>query len=350
VKIVTELDLQLWKTFVAENHQANVFHTPEMYEVFSRARGYRPTLWATLQDNGQVLALLLPVQVAIIGGPLRFFTTRAVSYGSVLATEDRVGREALDLLLRTYNQHVPIWPTFTELRNLSEISGMQGVLQQNGYVYEEHLNYLIDLQRDPDVILRSFKNSAYRRIRRNLKRDVITIKDITDRSQLPTFYSLLQKTYRYARVPLADISLFEAAFDILLPKKMVRFILAYIEGMPVTASVSLLYRDVIFGWYNGTDRAYRAFGPNEFEVWELINWGIEHGYRVLDFGGAGKPNEEYGVRDFKAKFNGQLVNFGRNTRVHAPLRLKFSETSYELAREAWQVWRSALTKSIPEQK
>jgi len=29
--------------------------------------------------------------------------------------------------------------------------------------------------------------------------------------------------------------------------------------------------------------------------------------------GAGKPSEKYGVRDFKAKFGGNLVNFGRNT-------------------------------------
>ena len=27
--------------------------------------------------------------------------------------------------------------------------------------------------------------------------------------------------------------------------------------------------------------------------------------------GAGKPNESYGVRDFKAKFGGQLVEHGR---------------------------------------
>ena len=28
--------------------------------------------------------------------------------------------------------------------------------------------------------------------------------------------------------------------------------------------------------------------------------------------GAGKPNEKYGVRDFKAEFGGELVEYGRN--------------------------------------
>ena len=67
-------------------------------------------------------------------------------------------------------------------------------------------------------------------------------------------------------------------------------------------------------------------------MWDIIRWGAKNGYGVLDFGGAGKPGEEYGVRDFKSKFNGKLVNFGRNTRVHAHLRMKISETAYQAAR------------------
>ncbi|MDH4208252.1 MAG: hypothetical protein OEV76_05210, partial [Anaerolineae bacterium] len=51
--------------------------------------------------------------------------------------------------------------------------------------------------------------------------------------------------------------------------------------------------------------------------------------RVYDFGGAGKADEEYGVRDFKAKFGGDLVCYGRNTCVHAPFRLAMSKLGYE---------------------
>jgi serine/alanine adding enzyme len=69
-------------------------------------------------------------------------------------------------------------------------------------------------------------------------------------------------------------------------------------------------------------------------MWDVIKWGAGNGYGVLDFGGAGKPGEIYGVRDFKAKFNGRRVNYGRNTHVHAPLRMKVSETAYQVARSS----------------
>ncbi|RLI52815.1 MAG: GNAT family N-acetyltransferase, partial [Candidatus Thorarchaeota archaeon] len=72
--------------------------------------------------------------------------------------------------------------------------------------------------------------------------------------------------------------------------------------------------------------------PNELLMWHILRWGVENGYRVYDFGGAGKPDEEYGVRDFKAKFGGKLVCYGRNTCEHAPFLLKISQIGYQLVR------------------
>lgn len=67
-------------------------------------------------------------------------------------------------------------------------------------------------------------------------------------------------------------------------------------------------------------------------VWQVLEWGATKGYRTFDFGGAGKPGEDYGPRRFKAKFGGTLVNYGRNVCVHAPMRLKLSEKVYNIAR------------------
>jgi lipid II:glycine glycyltransferase (peptidoglycan interpeptide bridge formation enzyme) len=65
-------------------------------------------------------------------------------------------------------------------------------------------------------------------------------------------------------------------------------------------------------------------------MWHILKWGAENGYRHYDFGGAGRPNEQYGVRDFKAKFAGELVSYGRNVCVHAPFRLFLSKLGYGL--------------------
>ena len=59
----------------------------------------------------------------------------------------------------------------------------------------------------------------------------------------------------------------------------------------------------------------------------------EAGCKTFDFGGAGRPDEVYRVRDFKAKFGGDLVNYGRNVCVHAPFRLGVSRAGYGLMRK-----------------
>jgi lipid II:glycine glycyltransferase (peptidoglycan interpeptide bridge formation enzyme) len=65
-------------------------------------------------------------------------------------------------------------------------------------------------------------------------------------------------------------------------------------------------------------------------TWHVLSWGVSNGYRLYDFGGAGKPGEDYGVRLFKAKFGGELVNFGRFVNVHKPLLLKISKPGYQI--------------------
>jgi lipid II:glycine glycyltransferase (peptidoglycan interpeptide bridge formation enzyme) len=113
---------------------------------------------------------------------------------------------------------------------------------------------------------------------------------------------------------------------------MIRFTLAYVDQTPVATSIELLYKDVVYGWYGGVDRDYARYMPNELLTWNILEWGAEHGYAVYDFGGAGKPDEDYGPRAFKAKFGGTLVNYGRNIFVHMPLTLKISQTSFKLVR------------------
>jgi lipid II:glycine glycyltransferase (peptidoglycan interpeptide bridge formation enzyme) len=52
--------------------------------------------------------------------------------------------------------------------------------------------------------------------------------------------------------------------------------------------------------------------------WQVFLWGKKEGYRMFDFGGAGKPDVAYGVRDYKKKFGGQVVNYGRFEKIHRP--------------------------------
>jgi len=51
---------------------------------------------------------------------------------------------------------------------------------------------------------------------------------------------------------------------------------------------------------------------------------------MFDFMGVGIPNRPYGVRDFKSKFGGELVNYGRFGRRNSKILYVISELGFNL--------------------
>lgn len=329
--IVRNLDEQIWADFVEQHPDGNIFQTPDMFQVFARARGHKPELWAAVDEQRQVRALLVPVQVVLANGPLRRFTARSIAYGGVLCSPQAGWQEALTKLWSTYIQQRQA-VLFTELRHKADSSALQPILQGHRCQFEEEDNFLVDLALPVEQVWLNIKKSARKKIRQAENKEALVIEEVRRPDQIAAWYQTLRKTYETARVPLADRSLFEAAFDVLYPKGRVQFLLGQVEGKYVAASVALLYKGTIYGWYRGFDRDYGTFLPNDLMVWHLLKWGAENGYRLFDFGGAGKPNEEYGPRQFKAKFGGNLVSYGRNVYVHNPKVLRVSRFGYQVYR------------------
>lgn len=329
MRVVRQLDEPRWRAFVDQHPCGNVFHTPEMFDVFSRAAGHWPELWAVV-DGTEVLALLTPVHITLMTGLLGRLTRRSVAYGGALCHDSPAGRAGLRLLLQSYAEHVGCRSLFTELRNMHAPDGTRPLLERYGYAYEGHLNYLIDLDRPSGEIFGAIGPRTRKHLRKGLRERRVAISALDHRDGLAEWYELLRLTYRAIRVPLADRALFEAVFDVLQPRGIARFLVARVGDAPVACSLELGYKRTLYGWYGGSDRAYSKYLPNELLTWHILEWGAENGYAVYDFGGAGKPGEEYGVRDFKAKFGGRLVNFGRYTAVHAPRLLKLSKLGYAL--------------------
>ena len=68
----------------------------------------------------------------------------------------------------------------------------------------------------------------------------------------------------------------------------------------------------VYEWAKcGNDHYRKNIYPSSVATWLGIQYAANNGFLRYDFMGAGKPNESYGVRDFKAEFGGELVEHGR---------------------------------------
>ncbi len=320
-----------WQQFVARHPDGNIFHTPDFADVVAGTRGWSSrTLAAVDVANGEIAALWPAVLTTVLGGLLQPLATRAVLFGGMLVAPARLGQDALASLLPAVTKRARGRFLFTELRHQNAVTGWQAPLEAAGFRWEPHLNFLIDLRQSEDALWNGLSSSARRNVRTAQKKGVSAV-TVSDQTGVETFYGLLRKVYDLAGVHLTDISLFRRAFEVLGPRGQFQIVLALADGRAIGGRASLVYKDRLLDWYAGADRDYARLYPNDFLVWHLLQWGQTQGYQIFDFGGAGHPDKPYGVRDFKERFGGQLVNYGRSVKIHAPW--------YGLAVKAYDIYR-----------
>ena len=307
-----------WNEFVYKNPKENVFQTPEMFEVYKRTKRYEPIFLSAVDESDNILASLLAVVIKEFDGFFGSFSARSVIQGGPLFLESEEGVTAASILMQKYDDIAKKKALYTRIRMLHDTPQLSLLLKENGYVYEDHLNFLVDLTKPKEELWNSLSKKRRNDIRR-AKKSGVTVKEIEDKNFIPIFYDLIHEAYKNAKLPLAKIDLFESIFGLLAQKNMAKFLLAEYEDNYIGAILILIYKETfmtrgdthehentkvfsyqrIYDWYAGACRDYLRLCPNDLLAWHSIEWGSENGYHTFDFGGAGKPDEEYGVRDFK---------------------------------------------------
>jgi serine/alanine adding enzyme len=317
IEIISNPDKTTWGNFVYSHPQGNIFQTPEMAEVYKNTKNYLPlTLAAIDSHSDEITALLNTAIINEIGGSLKSLTARSIIFGGPLYYNNLNGCESVRLLMEHYDAIIGRSAVYTEIRNLWDTNNSP-FLQD--YIYEEHLNFLVDLSAGKDKMWKNLSKARRYGITKSSKMGV-TIHEISSENELGTLYFLLKDTYNRARHPLADKSLFDAVYTHLVQKNMGKIFFANLENNSIGAIILLLYKENIYHWYSCSLNDYSKFYPNDILVWHALEWGSMNNYSIFDFMGAGKPDQNYGVREFKRQFGGAMVNYGRYKKVHSPIK------------------------------
>lgn len=321
----------LWDDFVENHPKGCVFHTSQMVRVFLGTRANRPMPLASLTPDGRIAALLVSVRVQTLPPPMGRLSSRAIFYAEPLCNDHPDSMKALSQLLARHDYLMQRSALFAEVRPLFAPGSERIVMERSGYEYLEYLNYLYDVGQPIKAQWSEVHKSAQRAIRQCEKRG-LTVAEVRDDAAIDMLYPLLQLSYGHSGVPLADKSLFEAAVAELVPHGYAKFFAVFEDNLPVAMDVMLTYKDRIYFWYGGVSRA-AAGSPCSMLRWHEFQWAHENGFAVCDSGGAGWPGVPYGVREFKRKFGGELVQYGRYRKVYSPWKLAVAERAYNLKRK-----------------
>ncbi len=331
-KIVKSLEIEILNEFVYNHPMANIHQTGHIAEVHKRTKNCESLSLLVVDKNNNIIGSLLAINFSVKSGILKSYSTHTTIRGGPIVEDSNEGANICKYLLKEYKKNRKR-TLYTRIYPVKQNNSVNKALEINNYNYEGYLNFLINLDRSQNEIWADIHKGRRKNINRAQKRFSLQISDLKERDEIPLFYELLEETHRHAAVPLEDISLFYATYDLLVPKKLARFIFAKKDGKAIACRLILTYKDEIYDWYAGAYRESVSCYPNDFLVWHVLCWGAEHGYKIFDFGGAGKPDEESSVRTFKERFGGKLINYGRFTKVHSQLKLKVAIKAYQTLRK-----------------
>ena len=120
--------------------------------------------------------------------------------------------------------------------------------------------------------------------------------------------------------PLAPESFFLNFYRASLEGKLGFILLVKYEGEVVGGMVCPLTQGKsLTEWYIcGLDKKWNHVHPSILVTWGAIQYALDYGIPCFDFLGIGKPDVPYGVRDFKMRFGGNVVDYGRYQRINSP--------------------------------
>ena len=309
-----DIDPQQWSELVQSSPTATWFQTDEAYSFYQSVSGMQAFAYGVAEE-GRLVGVIVGYTTQEKCIFKQYFTKRAIIYGGPLLDVD-ISNDALSTLLKTVVQNIALNPIYIETRNFNDYSRWKEIFNINGFNYQKHLDYHINTT-SIELAQRNIGKHRWRYIRLSV-RDGAKIVDNPTIEQVRAFYTILQDLYRTkVRTPLWSWEFFERLYH----TEHARYILVELDGKIVGGAACVcLPGKALYEWYAcGLDNCRDDIRPTSVAIWGEMQYAAENGYPLFDFMGAGKPDEPYGVRDFKAEFGGELVEHGRFLCVRKPL-------------------------------
>lgn len=326
-------DIELYKNeidkFVLNHSNGNFFQSLQAHEFFELVENHKPFMFAVI-DGEEVLGVLNGVVVNNGKNIKKYMSRRAIIWGGPLINEKKEFKkknEIVSLLLTHLNMYCKKETMYTEFRNFYDMSEFKEVFSDKGFKYKQHLNYIVSLENYENNYNKLKKDKRYEL--KKSKENGLSYKIAENVREVRKYYEILKELYSVkVKKPLNNFDFFRTFFE---TKELGIIILVMFKCEVVGGVVCPIFKNTIYELYEAAeDIKQKHIYPNVLATYSPIEYGLLNGLKYYDMMGAGKPEEKYGVRDFKSKFGGEMVEYGRFVNVNKPFLYKAGKIGLKL--------------------
>ena len=298
---ISQIDRSAWSALAAQSPVASWFQTPKAYDFFASVpQSVKPFVVAVCEK--ELKGIIVGYTVAEGRALKRFFSKRTIIQGGPLLASD-ISDDELAALLNA----VPRCGIYCEMRNFSDYSRWQNVFERAGWTYQPHY----DVYMNTTAGWQNRLQDAKKRQAAKYIKDGYSWHEAQSEEELHSWFYLLKTLYRNkVHCPLFDYQFFHTAWE----KGFCRIIVVQ-DGYRhiVGGALVPVLGKTAYEWY---------ICGSVMATFALQDWCEKNKIECLDTMGAGEPNKQYGVRDFKLRMGGELHEFGRFIRIQAKYRYK----------------------------
>lgn len=297
------VDLIAWQKLLAKNPFANPFQSPAGLNYLRQLKTMNVDVHAVEADQGEIRSLVI-VTVQKESGIKQKFSTRGIIYAGPLLGD----KESAAMLLKHLKSYYKKSAIYLETRNFFDYSEYKDLFSEHGWSYVPWLNF--HLTTDEEALMRKrMSSSRLRQVKKGIKNGA-TWREPHSIEEVRSFYQILKRLYEEKiKKPLPKWDFFESFYF----SEMGKYLLVEFEGSIIGGIMCpILEGQAIYEWYiAGKDYDFKEQYPSVLATYAAMDYGVQNGLKYFDFMGAGAADEDYGVRDFKARFGGEEVEHGR---------------------------------------
>ena len=323
-----DIDPQQWNELVLSSPTATWFQTKEAYEFYAANPVEMKPFAVGINEDNNLKGLVVGYITNEKNSIKQFLTRRAIIIGGPLLDKN-ISDEALKILLLAVKRLLKD-VIYIETRNFNDYTQWKSIFEHCGFNYQPHLNFHVDTT-SVDLVESRLGKNRKRDIKTSI-RDGATVIEHPTIEQVRTYYAMLKHLYTTKiKTPLFSWDFFEKLYA----HPNGRFILVELNGEIIGGTVCVeLPERCLYEWFVcGRDGEWKSIFPSSLATYAGIRYAAEHGCSRFDMMGAGKPDEAYGVRDFKARFGGKQVEHGRFLCVRKPLLYRIGKLGVKLLKK-----------------
>lgn len=305
-----EINLQSWENLFKSSPFSTFFQSPECYRFYSEL-SFLSTFVYAIEEEGELKALVCGYLIAEKGLIKSYFSRRAIIPGGVLLAKD-VNQQSLQLLLNTLKSELRQHSIYIEFRNYLDYSEYKDIFVNVGFIYQPHLNFHLKID-NHEMLWGNLGTNRKREILKSNNAGLVCV-ETKNEKDITSLYSILFELYsKKIKRPLFPMEFFIK----LSCEPFAKIFVVKNREEVIGGIVCVVDQNVVYEWFVcGPSEKHQH--PQTLATWTSIRFALENGFNKFDFMGAGSPEKKYGVRNYKSRFGGEEVEYGRFLYISKP--------------------------------